>query len=221
MPAEFVPIAEQTGLIGPLSREVLHQALEECRTWLAESPDTGVAVNLSARGLLEAGLTSMVTELLRVTGVPARLLTLEITESSVMTDLDTARRALAQLHRSGVRLSVDDFGTGYSSLSYLQQLPVHEVKVDKCFVMPMTHDPKAATIVRAIVELAHNLGLTVVAEGVEDDLAQRALVTMGCDTIQGYLLSRPLGPEALVQWREARLRQCPTARSGLPRLRAL
>jgi len=200
MPDEFVPIAEQTGMIARLTREVLHQALRECRDWRALRPGAGVAVNLSARGLLDPGLAEVVADQLAATGVPPELLTLEITESSVMSDFDTAFAALQQLHGLGVRLSVDDFGTGYSSLAYLQRLPVHEVKIDKSFVMPMSVSTPAAAIVRAIVDLAHNLGLSVVAEGVEDDRSRHALRAMGCDTMQGYLLSRPLPPEQLTAW---------------------
>jgi len=192
MPDEFVPIAEQTGMIGALTREVLHQALQQCAEWRHQRPDTGVAVNLSARGLLDPDLCDVVADELTDSGVPPSLLTLEITESSVMNDFDTALAALQQLHDLGVRLSVDDFGTGYSSLAYLQRLPVHEVKIDKSFVIPMSVSPSAAAIVRAIVDLAHNLGLSVVAEGVEDERSRQALTMMGCDSMQGYLLSRPL-----------------------------
>jgi diguanylate cyclase (GGDEF)-like protein len=200
MPDEFIPVAEQTGLIIPLTHEVLEQALRRCRGWLPDHPDVGVAVNLSARGLTDPGLLALVTKLLGETGVPAGLLTIEITESSVIADFPSALAALRGLHESGVRLSVDDFGTGYSSLAYLQRLPVQEVKIDKSFVIPMSHDPAADAIVRAIVDLAHILGLSVVAEGVEDEPTRRALAAMGCDDIQGYLLSRPLSPEQLADW---------------------
>ena len=203
MPDEFVPIAEQTGVIGPLTRAVLSAALLQCRQWRRTHPEAGVSVNLSARGLLDPELPQAVAALLAESDVPAEQLTLEITESSVMTDFDTALGALRQLHALGVRLSVDDFGTGYSSLAYLQRLPVHEVKIDKSFVMPMSVSPQAAAIVRAIVDLAHNLGLSVVAEGVEDELSRRSLTTMGCDIMQGYLLSRPLGADQLGDWLDA------------------
>ncbi len=200
MPDEFVPIAEQTGMIGALTREVLHQALQQCAEWRHQRPDTGVAVNLSARGLLDPDLCAVVAAELTDSDVPPPLLTLEITESSVMNDFDTALAALQQLHDLGVRLSVDDFGTGYSSLAYLQRLPVHEVKIDKSFVIPMSVSPSAAAIVRAIIDLAHNLGLSVVAEGVEDERSRSALTMMGCDSMQGYLLSRPLPAAQLVRW---------------------
>ncbi len=203
MPDDFVPIAEQTGLIGALTEEVLRQALLACRGWLSGSPGTGVAVNLSARGLLEPGLLATVARLLAESEVPPARLTLEITESSVMDDFAGALAVLEQLCGLGVRLSVDDFGTGYSSLAYLQRLPVHEVKIDKSFVIQMSVNPGDGAIVRAIVDLAHTLSLAVVAEGVEDERSRHALAVMRCDTMQGYLLSRPLTPEQLPVWRAA------------------
>ena len=199
-PDEFIPIAEQTGLITLLTRDVLQQALHQCRDWLPRWPGIGVAVNLSARGLLDPGLPATVARVLAETGVAPSLLTLEITESSVMEDFDTALEALNALRELGVRLSVDDFGTGYSSLAYLQRLPVHEVKIDKSFVIPMSVSPSAIAIVRAVIDLAHTLGLTVVAEGVEDELSRQALALMGCDIMQGYLLSRPLSVDQLRDW---------------------
>ena len=199
-PDEFIPIAEQTGLITLLTRNVLAQALSQCRDWLPRQPGVGVAVNLSARGLLDPGLHAMVVRVLAETGVPPELLTLEITESSVMEDFDTALRVLQALRELGVRLSVDDFGTGYSSLAYLQRLPVHEVKIDKSFVIPMSVSVSATAIVRAVIDLAHTLDLTVVAEGVEDEVSRQALAVMGCDIMQGYLLSRPLTIAQLDEW---------------------
>ena len=199
-PDEFIPIAEQTGLITLLTRDVLAQALSQCRDWLPQQPGIGVAVNLSARGLLDPGLHAMVVRVLAETGVPPALLTLEITESSVMGDFDTALSVLRALRELGVRLSVDDFGTGYSSLAYLQRLPVHEVKIDKSFVIPMSVSASATAIVRAVIDLAHTLDLTVVAEGVEDEVSRHALTVMGCETMQGYLLSRPLTLAQLHQW---------------------
>jgi diguanylate cyclase (GGDEF)-like protein len=194
MPDEFIPIAEQTGLIVALTHEVLRQALRRCREWLPQHRGVGVAVNLSTRGLADVTLPNVVAQLLEETGVPPGLLTIEITESSVMADFPSALAALRRLSALGVRLSVDDFGTGYSSLAYLQRLPVQEVKIDKSFVMPMALDPAADAIVRAIVDLAHTLKLSVVAEGVEDAATRHALSAMSCDTIQGYLVGRPLSP---------------------------
>ncbi len=208
MPDEFIPIAEQTGLIAALTHTVLRQALAQCQSWRAASPAVGVAVNLSPRGLLEPALLTTVANELAANGVPPELLTLEITESCVMSDPAAALVVLTQLQQLGVRLSLDDFGTGYSSLVYLQRLPVNEVKIDKSFVMAMNAAPDAAAIVRAVVDLAHTLDLTVVAEGVEDESSRAALTAMGCDTIQGYLLSRPLPADRLPQWSPLTGRAC-------------
>ncbi len=207
-PDEFVPIAERVGLIGVLTREVLGQALRECRDWLPEHPGVGVAVNLSARGLLEPSLPATVTTLLNETGVAPELLTLEITETGVMRNFDAALGVLAQLNALGLRLSVDDFGTGYSSLAYLLQLPVHEVKIDKSFIIPMHSSARATAIVQSIIDLTHTLGLTVIAEGVEDEVLFAALDDMGCDAVQGYHMSRPLSPAQLQRW------SFPTGRRG-------
>jgi EAL domain-containing protein (putative c-di-GMP-specific phosphodiesterase class I) len=196
----FIPLAEQTGLIIPLTHAVLRHALERCQQWLPLHPDVGVSVNLSARGLVDPALHDLVVQLLADTGVPAELLTLEITESSVMSDPVGALDQLGRLKALGTRLSVDDFGTGHSSLAYLQRLPVHEVKVDKSFVLPMAADDTAPAIVAAIVVLAHRLDLRVVAEGVETRGTCDTLTAMGCDVMQGYLVSRPMAPVQLDDW---------------------
>ena len=203
MPDDFIPLAEQTGLIIPLTHLVLRQALERCSRWLPLHADVGVSVNLSARGLVDPALHDLVAQLLADTGVPANLLTLEITESSVMSDFGGALVQLDRLKALGTRLSVDDFGTGQSSLAYLQRLPVHEVKVDKSFVLPMAKDDTAPAIVAAIVVLAHRLDLRVVAEGVETRGTCNTLTAMGCDVMQGYLVSRPLDPRQLDDWMAA------------------
>lgn len=200
MPDVFVPLAEQTGLVGLLTQTAVLQSLEHCRSWLARTPGVGVAVNLSPRSLLEPTLPTAVTGMLERTGVPADLLTLEITEDSVMADPETAVRALRELRDLGIRLSVDDFGTGYSSLNYLQRLPVHEVKIDKAFVLGMGRDDGATAIVRSIIDLAHTLGLSVVAEGVEDESTRDQLADIGCDVVQGYVLSYPMPPEDVEHW---------------------
>lgn len=199
-PDEFIPVAEQTGLIVPLTLHVLDSALAQCSTWRAGGHGVGVAVNLAVRSLLDTSLPDTVNEALARHGVPARMLTLEITESSIMADADRTISVLERLALIGVKLSVDDFGTGYSSLTYLQRLPVHEVKIDKSFVMGMGSDANAATIVQSIVELGHNLGLRVVAEGVEDDAVWRRLQAMSCDIAQGYLLSRPAPAADITSW---------------------
>ncbi len=214
-PAEFVPLAERTGLIGPLTAHVLATSLRQCREWLDRGMRIGVAVNLSARNLLDPDLADQVMQMLHDIDVPADLLTLEITETSVMADPERSIPVLHRLRQLGLGLSVDDFGTGYSSLAYLRRLPVDEVKIDKAFVLGMATDLGDLAIVRAIVELGHSLGLRVVAEGVEDELARDLLEGMECDIIQGYLLSRALPPDRLDAWFTARSVLRP-AQPGLP-----
>jgi diguanylate cyclase (GGDEF)-like protein len=199
-PDEFIPIAERTGLIVPLTTYVLDRALGQCATWLGSGLQVGVAVNLSVRNLLDSELPDQIGALLVRHGVEPRRLTLEITESSVMADPARAVDVLERLSRIGIRLSVDDFGTGYSSLTYLKALPVDEVKIDKSFVLSMATDAGDAAIVRSIIDLGGALGLTVVAEGVEDEEAWGRLAELGCDVVQGYALSRPVPAEAATAW---------------------
>jgi diguanylate cyclase (GGDEF)-like protein len=200
-PDEFIPIAESTALIQPLGQFVLETALEQVGCWQEEvGRSLHVAVNLSVRNLLEPTLVDRVAELVGRSGVAPSALTLEITESGVMTDPEAAIALLWGLRRIGVRLSVDDFGTGYSSLAYLKRLPVDEVKLDKSFVLNMTGDPDDAAIVRSTIELAHNLGLQLVAEGVEDQATLDLLTTLGCDLVQGYHLARPMPADELARF---------------------
>jgi diguanylate cyclase (GGDEF)-like protein len=191
-PTEFVPIAEQTGLIGPLTSHVLDEALRQVRTWRDAGLDLSVAVNLSARSFLDAQLAAEIPPLLERWGVEAEMLELEITESMLMIDPGRAKATLDRLSSIGLSLSVDDFGTGYSSLANLKRLPVDGIKIDKSFVMDMAHDPSDAAIVRSTIDLAHNLGLRVVAEGVENQESWRRLREQGCDLAQGFHVSRPL-----------------------------
>ncbi len=200
MPDDFIPLAEQTGLINQLTYVALSGALTACATWRSRWPDVGVAVNLSPRQLLDPELPPAIAALLQQHPVAPRLLTLEITEGSLLVDSTAAARALAQLRELGVRLSIDDFGTGYSALAYLQRLPIDELKIDKSFVLAMTTDDSARAIVRAIIDLAHTLGLSVVAEGVEDEATRALLAGFGCDLVQGFWLSQPLSPQALPGW---------------------
>jgi len=213
-PDEFIPLAERTGLIRPLTAVVLEDALKLCSQWRRAGHDLTVSVNLSARSTLNDELIEQVQEKLARHGVPPRALTLEITESSVITDPERTGTVLRQLHDLGVGLSLDDFGTGYSSLSYLRQLPVQEVKVDKSFVMTMRRDSEDATIVRSIIDLAANLGLVVVAEGVEDESTWVDLSEMGCDLAQGYFLAAPQPAEEFPAWLVERSRVL--ARSAVP-----
>jgi diguanylate cyclase (GGDEF)-like protein len=203
-PDDFIHLAEQIGRIGPLTDHVLDLALARCRRWLDDGIALSVAVNLSARCLAEPDLVERVARALQRHGVPGELLTLELTEGSVVDDSVRSSTVLADLHGLGLRLSMDDFGTGYSSLSQLRQLPIDEVKVDKSFVLGMSTSQGESFIARSIIELAHNLGLRVVAEGVEDELTRKLLVEMGCDKLQGFLVSRPLPDDRLESWLLAR-----------------
>jgi diguanylate cyclase (GGDEF)-like protein len=196
-PDEFIPIAESTALIQPLGQFVLETALDQARCWQEAGLSLHVAVNLSVRNLLEPTLVDRVAGLIARAGIAPGRLTLEITESGVMTDPEAAIAVLWGLRRIGIRLSVDDFGTGYSSLAYLKRLPVDEVKLDKSFVLNMTGDVDDAAIVRSTIELAHNLGLQLVAEGVEDQETLELLTTLGCDLVQGYHLARPMPADEL------------------------
>ena len=200
LPASFVGHAEHTGLIRPLTMHVLEAALAQVGDWRRAGLHLKVAVNLSVRNLLDRALPDDVAGLLRKWDVPATALELELTESTIMADPDRARTILEALHDLGVGLSIDDFGTGWSSLGNLRKLPVDEIKIDRSFVAGMADDGHDATIVRSTIDLARNLGLRVVAEGVESDPVRRRLAALGCDLGQGYLFSRPMSGEALVAW---------------------
>jgi diguanylate cyclase (GGDEF)-like protein len=199
-PDEFIPIAERSGLIGQLTTQVLDQSLAAVAGWARQGLQLGIAVNLSARSLHDADLVDEVARLLRRHGVPASRLTLEVTEGSVMADPARAIAVLHQLRDLGCRLSVDDFGTGYSSLSYLKRLPVHEVKIDQSFVTGVRETGEDIAIVRAIVGLGRNLGLDVVAEGVEDQRTWDLIAATGCDLIQGWYVSRAMPVADLPGW---------------------
>ena len=195
--SEFVPIAENTGLIEPLTMETLRMAIKQARGWLDEAREMTVSVNLSVRSLLDATLAREVAFLLDRFKVPAHILELEITESSIMADPTRARATLVQLASMGVRLSIDDFGTGHSSLAYLKRLPVHSLKIDKSFVINMASDENDLVIVQSTIDLAHNLGLEVVAEGVETEEVWNRLRSLGCDIAQGFWRGRPVPAEEL------------------------
>src|SRR4051794_16930638 len=216
-PSEFVPIAEQTGLITPLTSWVLEAAISQVRVWKDAGLELSVAVNLSARSFLDTQLAVEIPRLLAKWDVEAELLELEITESMLMTDPARAEATLTRLSRIGLTLSVDDFGTGYSSLANLKRLPVDVIKIDKSFVMEMAVDASDAAIVRSTIDLAHNLGLRVVAEGVESEDAWRHLEALGCDFAQGYYLSRPLPADAATRL----IRERGTGREISPALRVV
>ena len=199
-PNEFIPLAEHTGLIKQLSTYVLDAALRQVRGWLDTGIDLCVAVNLSARNLLEADLPDQIADLLLARRVPAERLILEITESTIMADPARALAVLTRLSEMGIRLSIDDFGVGYSSLSYLKRLPVHEIKIDRSFVAQMDADEDDAFIVRSTIDLGRNLGLNVVAEGVETEEVWDELGELGCDYAQGWFLGRPMPAAELAEW---------------------
>jgi diguanylate cyclase (GGDEF)-like protein len=198
-PDQFIPLAEHTGLIRPLTRHVLNKALRQCRIWLDAGLRIGVAVNISGRDLIDINLPDEVAELLDRWEVDASLLELEITENTILTDPIRARAVLGRLSDIGVSLAIDDFGSGHSSLGYLKRLPVDVLKIDRSFVMGMGTDENDAIIVRSTIDLGHNLGLRVVAEGVEDAASWDKLAELRCDTAQGYHLGRPVPPDQLEQ----------------------
>jgi EAL domain-containing protein (putative c-di-GMP-specific phosphodiesterase class I) len=198
-PPDFVPIAEQSGLIGPLTRYVLEHAVSECAGWRATGHDLAVSVNLSVRDLLDRDLPNQVSRVLGAYSLPSERLHLEITESMIMSDPERALATVRRLRELGVKISVDDFGTGYSSLSNLKQLPVNELKIDRSFISTLLQDESDLIIVRSTIHLGHDLGLSVVAEGVEDELTLKRLALLGCDLAQGYHLGKPMTGEHFLE----------------------
>jgi diguanylate cyclase (GGDEF)-like protein len=205
LPDEFIPIAEHTGLIKPLTAWVLGAALRQCRSWQDAGVRMPVAVNLSPRAMFDPHLPDQVAELLRNNGLPAQMLALEITEGAVMANRSQALDLLERFDAMGVQLSIDDFGVGYSSLTYLKILPVRELKIDKSFVVHMAHDRNDRQIVRSTIDLGHNLGLRVVAEGVETAEVGNRLAALDCDVAQGYWFSPPLPEPQLRHWLDERV----------------
>jgi EAL domain-containing protein (putative c-di-GMP-specific phosphodiesterase class I)/CheY-like chemotaxis protein len=200
-PGEFIPVAEQSGLIVPLTQWVLTEALRQSRVWSDEGRSIRIAVNVGAKALAKSvGLPELLGSLLRASGVDPALLALEVTESEVMADAEHAIACLRELKALGVRIEVDDFGTGYSSLAYLQKLPLDAVKIDRSFIMPLFDDAGTSAIVRAAIELSHALGLETIAEGVEDQAVVEMLSAMGCDSAQGYVFARPMPADKLGFW---------------------
>jgi diguanylate cyclase (GGDEF)-like protein len=203
-PDEFIPPAQKTGVIAPLTMFVLDEALRQCRTWALQGMELCVAVNLSTRNLLDVHLPDTVGELLARWEVSPALLELEITESTILADPVRAMQILSRLDEMGVRIAIDDFGTGYSSLAYLKRLPVDELKIDKSFILGMEENENDSVIVRSTIDLGRNLGLRVVAEGVETAKAWNRLNSLGCDIAQGYYLSPPVPAEKLTVWLQER-----------------
>jgi diguanylate cyclase (GGDEF)-like protein len=197
-PDQFIPLAEQTGLIKNLSQWVLNAALKQARDWLAEGLDVPIAVNLSMRDLHDPELPDTVAGLLRRWEVEPRQLAVEITENGLMADPARALQTITGLRVMGIRIAIDDFGTGYSSLAYLKRLPVDELKIDRSFIRDLASDDDDLAIVRSTISLGHDLGLTIVAEGIEDAGTWDLLRRLGCDIAQGYFIGRPMSAAALV-----------------------
>jgi diguanylate cyclase len=199
-PGEFVPLAEQTNLIRPLTLWVLREAIRQMAAWKSAGLDIPVSVNLSARNLVDETLPDRVKELLREWDIEPRYLMVEVTESAVLADPERAGNVIERFQKIGVSLSIDDFGTGYSSLTYVRTMPASELKIDRTFVKEIEVNESNAAIVRAVIGLAHSLGMKVVCEGVETEAALFRLRELGCDFAQGYLLSRPLPAREIVDY---------------------
>jgi diguanylate cyclase (GGDEF)-like protein len=199
-PDDFIPAAEQSGAIVVLTRQVIDDAVRECRRWEDAGYILQISVNLSARDLLDEYLPYHVMQILKDNDLPANRLTLEVTESSIMEDLRRSISVLEILQDIGVHISMDDFGTGHSSLAQLKNIPLHELKIDKSFIMTLNEDRDNDAIVRTTVELAHGMGLNVVAEGVEDEATLHRISALGCEQAQGYYLSKPLPADDMLIW---------------------
>ena len=199
-PPEIVAVAQRTGLLRSLTDSILGQALRDRAGWAAAGHDLHVSVNVTPTDISDLALAERIGAELSATHTPPEALVIEITESDAMRDFDRTLVVLEALEAQGVRLSIDDFGTGHSSLAYLDRLPVHEVKIDQSFVFRVEKNPTDSTIVRATVTLAHDLGLRVVAEGVENDLAKALVSEMGCDLYQGYGLARAMPGDEVLDW---------------------
>jgi diguanylate cyclase (GGDEF)-like protein len=202
-PNEFIPLAEQAGLIGALTDTVLSKALTACAQWTAAGRALSVAVNVDAQTLLSPGFVTRVKSEVRRVGLSASALTLEITERELVRELNDAASVIGELRDYGIAFSIDDFGTGYSALSYLTRLPVDEIKIDRSFVVGVAESPDHAAIVKAIADMATSLSLTTVVEGIEDDATWKTVTRLGCTYGQGYHLARPMPNEQFMEWLDA------------------
>jgi diguanylate cyclase (GGDEF)-like protein len=200
MPQRIIPIAEQLGMITPITNWVLVTALKQCKQWSFDGMHIPVAVNVSARSFQNPRLLEKIQWALTEAGVDGECLEIEITEATLMQDLDRATDVLNRLSETGVTIAIDDFGTGYSSLSYLKRLPIHTLKIDQSFIIDVAFDQQDVAIVRSIIDLGHNLGYKVVAEGVESGMAWDILNNLGCDTAQGFHISKPLADQQISSW---------------------
>ena len=199
-PDEFIPLAEASGLMAPLTATVLRQSLTACKGWQRRGGRIGVAVNVSAETVLDPSFVTQIAAIITAVGIDPELLTLELTEGVVVEDPILAAVRMHELRNFGVNLSVDDFGTGYSSLTYLKGLPVNEVKIDKGFIDDIVADQGDRAVVRAVVDIAHTLGMRVVAEGIEQEDQQQVLAALGVDEMQGYLHARPMAAVDMSAW---------------------
>jgi EAL domain-containing protein (putative c-di-GMP-specific phosphodiesterase class I) len=206
-PDSFIPLLEQHGRVRELTTHVLAQALEDARAWDAAGYPLGVAVNVSATLLADHGFIELVGQMLRGSALPPARITVEITETAAINSADTAVAALESWRALGVDVSIDDYGTGQSSLGYLQKLPATELKIDRSFIDAVNSDQRNAIMVRSTIALAHELGMKVVAEGIEDEACLKALTAMGCDTGQGYFISRPITAAAVTELVAEQLRR--------------
>ena len=200
LPKQFIPVAEQLGMITPITDWVLDTALEDSKHWSADGSQMPISVNVSARSFQAPGLIRGIEQSLKRAGLDGRCLEIEITEGTLMADLDEGARVLKKLSELGVLIAIDDFGTGYSSLSYLKRLPIDVLKIDQSFLENMVNSPKDAAIVRSIIELGHNLECKVIAEGVEDEAVRVQLKDLGCDLVQGFHISKPLPDAGFREW---------------------
>jgi EAL domain-containing protein (putative c-di-GMP-specific phosphodiesterase class I) len=198
------------GLMGKMTQLVLEMALDQAATWREQGLHLSVAVNLSAASLIDPGLPRLIGELLASKSVPPSALQVEITEESLLGDRIRVRSVLTTLRATGVRVAVDDFGTGYSSLAYLRDLPLDELKLDRSFIAPMADDARAAALVASTIALAHSLGLRMVAEGVEHEIAYTELARNGCDEAQGHYMCRPVPAAELEHWLALRRTRSPS-----------
>ena len=198
--AEFIRLAEQAGTIPPLTHWMLDAAFNQSHAWHEAGVDQALAINLSAYDLYSPGLADRIGGLFSTWGISPQMIQFELTESALMADPAAAMETLTSLKNLGVELFIDDFGTGYSGLSYLQRLPVDGIKIDQSFVMPMISSGDSEVIVHSTIELGHNLGLKVTAEGVETDAVWKRLAALGCDVAQGYLISMPMPARSFESW---------------------
>jgi diguanylate cyclase (GGDEF)-like protein len=199
-PDNFIPLAERTGLIRPITDWVIDTAVKQNVAWRAAGYDLQIAVNVSARSFQNTKLVDHIKHVLKNQNMQAMSLEIEITENSLMTDIINITKMLKQISDLGVTIAIDDFGTGYSSLAYLKTMPLHTLKIDKSFVIDMSSDENDAVIVRSTIDLAHNLGLGVVAEGIENDETLAMLIELGCDGAQGYHFSKPQPSDIFLAW---------------------